>query len=107
VLGQLKKSQQNRATALGSCQITGIFFVGPGARGVFRVSSSGVLLYLLPSSGRINLGFSSERTQGQLLIKPLVEERRAEPCRQTIHGALFVQIRAVRASLLIAFQKLR
>jgi hypothetical protein len=32
VLGQLKKSQQNRATAFGSCQITGIFcfcFDGP------------------------------------------------------------------------------
>jgi hypothetical protein len=29
VLGQLKKGQQNRATALGSCQITGKSCVGP------------------------------------------------------------------------------
>jgi hypothetical protein len=29
VLGLLKKSQQNRATALSSCQITGESFVGP------------------------------------------------------------------------------
>jgi hypothetical protein len=28
VLDQLKKSQQNRATAFGSCQITAIFFDG-------------------------------------------------------------------------------
>jgi hypothetical protein len=26
VLGQLKKGQQNRATALGSCQVTANFF---------------------------------------------------------------------------------
>jgi hypothetical protein len=44
VLDQLKKSQQNRATAfVGSCQITANFFLW--ARGIHRVSSSGVWLY--------------------------------------------------------------
>ena len=43
VLGLLKKSQQNRATAFDSCQITGIFFWW--ARGIYRFSSSGVWIY--------------------------------------------------------------
>jgi hypothetical protein len=37
VLDQLRKSQQNRATAFGSCQITAIFF--GWARGIYRFSS--------------------------------------------------------------------
>jgi hypothetical protein len=43
-IGQVKKIQQNRAAAFGTCQITGIFFNGPAdcagaAHGMSRVPS--------------------------------------------------------------------
>jgi hypothetical protein len=62
VIGLLNKSQQNRATAFGSCQITGKSFVGP--RNLPRQLIGCVTL--LPSD-LINLNFSSGRTQGHFL----------------------------------------
>ena len=62
VLDQLKKSQQNRATAFGSCQITGKSFVGPRNLPIQLIGC----VDLLPSD-LINLNISTERAQGQLL----------------------------------------
>jgi hypothetical protein len=62
VLGQLKKSQQNRATAWGSCQITGKRFVGPRNLPIQLIGC----VNLLPSD-LINLNFSTERAQGHFL----------------------------------------
>jgi hypothetical protein len=66
VLDQLKKSQQNRATAFGSCscQIAGVFFLW--ACGIYRFSSSAGCVNLLPSD-LISLSFSTERAQGHFL----------------------------------------
>jgi hypothetical protein len=62
VLDQVKKSQQNRAPAWGSCQITARRFVGPrnfldqlmGCSSLCRLDS-------------INLNISNERAQGHFL----------------------------------------
>jgi hypothetical protein len=63
VLDQLKKSQQNRATAFGSCQITAKKNDGPAE---FTDSAHRMYVTLLPSD-LINLSFSSERAQGHFL----------------------------------------
>jgi hypothetical protein len=65
VLGQLKKNQQDRATAWGSCQITGKRFVGPRNLPIQLIGC----VNLLPSD-LINLSFSTERAQGHLLPSP-------------------------------------
>jgi hypothetical protein len=62
VLGQLKKSQQNRAPAWESCHITGKRFVGPRNLPDQLTGCSG-LCPLDP----INLGISNERAQGHFL----------------------------------------
>jgi hypothetical protein len=62
VLGQLKKSQQSRATALGSRQITGKRFMG--VRNLLHQLIE--CLGLCPLDP-INLSFSTERAQGHFL----------------------------------------
>jgi hypothetical protein len=62
VLDQVKKSQQNRAPAWGSCQITGKRFVGPRNLPDQLIGRSG----LCPLDS-INLDISTERAQGHFL----------------------------------------
>jgi hypothetical protein len=62
MLGLLNKSQQNRATALSSCQITAKRFVGPQNLPDQLMGCSG----LCPLDS-INLNISTERAQGHLL----------------------------------------
>jgi hypothetical protein len=62
VLGQLKKTQQNRAPACESCHITAKRFVGPRNLPIQLIGC----VTLLPSD-LINLSFSSERVQGHFL----------------------------------------
>jgi hypothetical protein len=64
VLGQLKKTQQNRATAFGSCQITRIFFYGPGPA---EFTDSAHRVCEFAPADLINLSFSTERAQGHFL----------------------------------------
>jgi hypothetical protein len=62
VLAQLKKSQQNRAPACESCQITAKRFVGPRNLPLQLMGC----VNLLPSD-LINVNISNERAQGHFL----------------------------------------
>jgi hypothetical protein len=62
VLGLLKKSQHNRATAFGSCQITVIFFYGPA-----EFADSAHRMCEFAPTDLMNLNFSTQRAQGHFL----------------------------------------
>jgi hypothetical protein len=97
VLGQVEKSQQNRASAFQIWRITGKSFLGP------RIVPELMGCPMFRRRDPINLRFFTERAQGHFLSPG----RGAERSAQNHHDSLFVRIRTIRESRLTAFRKNR